>query len=77
MPKVPVVPAKDFLNYLLKYGCILISAEGSHFKVENPKNGERSVVPIHGKRDLDRGFFRAILKQLDIDIEDFVSFIQS
>jgi predicted RNA binding protein YcfA (HicA-like mRNA interferase family) len=34
MPKLPVISAKEFLRLLLKYGCIHISTEGSHFKKE-------------------------------------------
>jgi len=60
---------------LLRYGCVLVGSEGSHFKVENPDNGNRATVPVHGGRDLDKSFFKALLVQLGIDLGEFLKFI--
>ena len=38
MPKLPVIPAKEMLRLVLKYGCVLVSVKGSHFQIINPKN---------------------------------------
>lgn len=75
MPNMPVVTAKALLEYLLKYGCTLTSVKGSHFKVENTKNGRRAPIPVHGKRDISSSFSKSILNQLGIDIDDFIEFI--
>lgn len=76
MPKIPRVKAKDFFKYLLKYGCTEISINGSHHKIRNNKNNKISVVAIHSSEILFPAMFSAILKQLDIDIEDFIRFIE-
>jgi len=68
--------AKELLRLLLKYGCVHISTEGSHFKIENPKSSRRTIIPVHGNRDLGRGFLKRILEQLEIDADDFIDFIQ-
>jgi predicted RNA binding protein YcfA (HicA-like mRNA interferase family) len=73
MPKLPIISAKDFLRCVLRYGCILINIEGSHFKVENPKTGARATIPVHAGRDMDRGFMKKILTQLGIDEDDFIA----
>jgi len=73
MPNIPVVSAKEFLRMLLRYGCILISIQGSHFKVENPANKLRATVPVHANKDISKGFAKAILDQLDINVDDFFS----
>ena len=77
MPRLPVLPAKDILRLLIKYGCVLDSARGSHFKVRNLSNNKTTVIPIHGKKDLDKGFLADILSQLGIDVEEFLEFMQS
>ena len=76
MPRLPVIPSKEMLRLLEMYGCVRIKTEGSHFKVENPINGKRTVVPIHGNRDLGKGLFKRILDQLDIDVNEFLKIME-
>ena len=75
MSKPPVISAKDFYRWLIKYGCNPISSEGSHFKVDYPKTGKRTTIPIHGNKDIPVGFMKAILNQLGIDVDDFIKHI--
>ena len=75
MPKVPRIKAKDFFKYLLKYDCTAISIRGSHHKIKNNRNGKVSVVAIHSNEILYPAMFLAILKQLDIDSNAFIGFI--
>ena len=77
MPKIPIIKAKDFYKYLLKYGCEPISVRSSHFKLCNPKTGKPATVPIHGGKDLGKGLFADILSQLGIDIDDFLEFMEN
>lgn len=75
MPRLPRIKAKDFFKYLTKYDCTAKTINGSHHKIINNKNKKTSVVAIHSNEDLAVGLFEAILKQLDIDIKDFIKFI--
>lgn len=77
MPKIPIVKSKDFLKYLLKYNCTLVSVKGSHHKVLNLANNKISIVPVHSNKDLATGLFSKILKDLKIDIEDFLNFMKN
>ena len=77
MPKIPIIKAKDFYNYLVKYGCIEVSVRSSHHKIHNPKNGKTSVVAIHSGKDVERGSFSGVLRQLGIDVEEFIKFINN
>ena len=77
MPKIPVVKAKDFYKYILKYGCKSIGVTGSHHRVMNMRNNQVSVIAIHGGRDLAPPLFAKTLKDLDIDINDFLDFIKN
>ena len=75
MPSLPVIPAKDVLHHLLKYGCVLISVKGSHHKIENPINGKRAPIPVHSNKDMDRSLLKSLLTELGIDVDDFLDFI--
>mgnify|MGYP003304659588 CR=1 FL=1 len=75
MPKIPRIKAKDFFKYLKKFNCSEISVRGSHHKVRNDKNNKISVVAIHTNEIIAPGMFQAILKQLDIDINQFIELI--
>ena len=76
MPKIPRIKAKDFFKYLLKYGCTEVSINGSHHKIRNNKNNKISVIAIHSNEILYPGMFSEILQQLDINIEEFINFMQ-
>ena len=76
MPKIPIIRAKDFYRFLLKYGCEPVSVRGSHFKINNPATNLVSVVPIHGGRNISKGLFSDVVKELGIDIKDFLDFIE-
>ena len=77
MPKIPIIKTKDFYRYILKYNCELISITGSHHKVSNMRNNKTSVIAIHGGKDLRPSLFAKTLKDLDIDINDFLDFIEN
>ena len=77
MPRLPVVPGREVLRLLLRYGCELKSVRGSHHNLLNPGTNMSSTVPIHGNRDLDRAFFADILSQLGIDVGDFLDFMKN
>jgi len=74
MPKTPRIPAKDFFKYLKKYGCTATTINGSHHKVVY-KN-KVSVVAIHSNEILFPGMFIKILKQLEINVDEFIKFIE-
>jgi predicted RNA binding protein YcfA (HicA-like mRNA interferase family) len=69
---------KALHDMLLKYGCTHVrTAKGSHFIVENPANGKRAPVPVHAGKDLGKGLFATILRQLYIDANDFLEFMKN
>lgn len=75
MPKIPIVKSKEFFKYIIKFNCTEISIKGSHHKIRNNKNGKISVIAIHNNEDLYPSMFQAILKELDINIKEFIDFI--
>ena len=77
MPKIPIIKEKDFYKYILNYNCSLVKITGSHHKIKNNINNKVSVLPIHGSNDLKKGLFAKILKDLDIDIKEFLEFMKN
>lgn len=51
-------------RFLRKLGATFEPGKGGHLKVT--LNGRRSVLPMHGKKEIAKGTWRAILKQLGI-----------
>jgi len=75
MPRLPIIKSKEFYDSLIKYGCESGGIRGSHYKVINPQSNKTSVVPVHGGTDCKKGTFSGVLKQLEIDVNDFLHFI--
>jgi predicted RNA binding protein YcfA (HicA-like mRNA interferase family) len=48
-----------------------VHCRGGHLVVRNPITGKMSSVPQHGGKAVKKGTLGAILKQLEISIEDF------
>jgi len=77
MPKIPIIKAKDFFKYITKFNCTEISIRGSHHKVRNNVNGKISIIAIHNNEDLNQSMIKADLKQIGMDINDFIDFMEN
>jgi len=62
---------REFAKRLKALGCqeIKRKGKGSHRKWINPASGKGTVIPDWGGKDLKEGTLKAILKQLEIDME--------
>jgi mRNA interferase HicA len=61
--------AKELKKWLARQGCVFEGKRGGsgHLVVVNPKNGSRSELPIHSRRELGTGLVRTIKKQLGLE----------
>ena len=66
---------REVARKLSTLGCQEISRKsgGSHRKWLNPANGQATVVPDWGGRDLNLGTLRAAVRQLGLAWADFQS----
>ena len=70
MPKLPAVTPRRFVRALERLGFRLHRASrGSHLVYVHP-DGRRVVVPMHTGRDLPRGTLVAMLKDIDVTVEE-------
>lgn len=57
---------KDIINILEKHGWRILRINGSHHRMG--KNGLRTTVPVHSKRDIGKGLLAAIEKQTGVKL---------
>ncbi|HFE66467.1 MAG TPA: type II toxin-antitoxin system HicA family toxin [Chloroflexi bacterium] len=63
---------KEVTRRLRSLGCeFKRQADGSHEIWWHPGKRKFTVIPRHGGRDIPKGTLRAILRQLDIDPDEF------
>jgi len=70
MGKLPALKPKDVVKTLRKFGFEIKRQTGSHTRLIHP-NGKATTVALHN-RDLPKGTLRAILRQSEISLEEFV-----
>lgn len=54
--------SRQMLKLLQGNGFVIVSQNGSHVKLRNPKNNRQTILPLHSK-SLGEGLEQAILKQ--------------
>ena len=68
-PQLPVLTARELIAVLKKHGFVLDRQSGSH-AIFIHKDGRRTTVPIHGKRDIGKGLIRQIMKDTELSVDD-------
>ena len=62
--------AKNLIKILQKNGFAFKRSKGSHQVYYNENTNKTIIVPMHGKKDLPKGTFFAIIKQAGINKDD-------
>jgi len=75
MPKLPVVKASELLRTLLKAGFIKHHQVGSHIQLKHP-DGRRTTIPFHSNKEIRKGTLKAIINDLDINVEEFIKLLK-
>lgn len=70
-PHLPALTARELIAVLKKHGFELDRQSGSH-AIFIHKDGRRTTVPIHGKRDIGKGLLRQIMKDAELSIDDLI-----
>jgi predicted RNA binding protein YcfA (HicA-like mRNA interferase family) len=72
MSKLPVVKDRDVVRALKRLGFMEARQQGtSHLVLRHP-DGRMASVPMHPGRDVPRGTLRAILRDIEVPVEQFV-----
>jgi len=73
MSKLPSVSGQQVVAALQRVGFRVRRQHGSHIILRRDDPFAQTVVPAHPQ--LDRGTLRAILRQIDISVDEFVGLL--
>lgn len=71
MSKLPVVSAKELERILLKLGFIISRQKGSH-RFYKHSDGRYTTIPHHPGEDISRPLIRAILREIELDVDEYI-----
>ena len=71
MSKLPVVSAKELEKILLKLGFEITRQKGSHRFYKHP-DGRYTTIPHHPGEDISRPLIRAILREIELDVDEYI-----
>ncbi len=71
MSKLPVVSAKELEKILIKLGFEITRQKGSHRFYKHP-DGRYTTVPHHPGEDISHPLIRAILREIDLDVDEYI-----
>ncbi len=70
MSKLPSLSGRACIKALERAGFVMKRQEGSHVILRRAQPFAQLVVPDH--KELDRGTLRAIIRQADLTVEEFL-----
>jgi len=70
MKQLPQISGQDCIKALCRAGFFIKRQHGSHIILRRDKPFAQLVVPNH--KELDKGTLRAIIRQTDLSIEEFI-----
>jgi predicted RNA binding protein YcfA (HicA-like mRNA interferase family) len=71
MTRLPRLPGKDVVRILERLGFNVIRTRGSHTFLKHP-DGRTTVVPIHSGETIGPGLLRAIQRDVEMSVEEFL-----
>jgi len=73
MSRLPRISGKQAISALQKAGFTIIRQSGSHIVIKRSDPFAQLVIPNH--KELDTGTLRAIIRQADISVDDFIALL--
>ncbi len=74
MPRLPRLRGREVLAALRRAGFVVLRVKGSHHFLQHP-DGRRTVVPIHSGEIIGPGLFNKILKDIEVELEEFETWL--
>jgi predicted RNA binding protein YcfA (HicA-like mRNA interferase family) len=74
-PKLPRVDCRQVVRALERAGFEQRRQRGSHLHMRRDSDGKRVTVPVHQGRTIPAGTLRAILRDADISVEEFLQLL--
>jgi predicted RNA binding protein YcfA (HicA-like mRNA interferase family) len=74
MPRLPRLRGREVIAALRRGGFQVLRTKGSHHFMGHP-DGRRTVVPVHSGETIGPGLLSKILKDADMDAEEFAELL--
>ncbi len=71
MPKLPIINYKKLIKVLRNLDFFEHRQKGSHLIMKH-EDGRRVILSIHPGKDIPKGTLKAILKDIEISVDEFV-----
>ncbi|PIR58316.1 MAG: hypothetical protein COU70_01535 [Parcubacteria group bacterium CG10_big_fil_rev_8_21_14_0_10_35_15] len=71
MSKLNIISAKKMIKILYVLGFELVRSKGSHHFFIHKEDGKTTVIPVHNNEDLGSGILKNILRDIDLDVEEY------
>ena len=75
MPKLPSLTARKVIRALKRAGFVEDRQKGSHLILIHPGAKTRTVVPVHAGRTIKEPLLRAILRDAQLSVEEFIELL--
>jgi predicted RNA binding protein YcfA (HicA-like mRNA interferase family) len=75
MSKLPSLNARKVIRALRRAGFIEDRQKGSHLILIHPQTKARTVVPIHGGRTIKEPLLRAIVRDANLTVDEFIALL--
>lgn len=76
MSRLTLCTAIVLEKLLLRLGFLFKRQKGSH-RFYRHKNGKYTTVPFHGSKVIPRPLLRKILKQIDLEVDEYNDLLKS
>jgi predicted RNA binding protein YcfA (HicA-like mRNA interferase family) len=73
MSKLPQISGKNCIKALTKIGFLIKRQKGSHIILSRNEPFTEVVIPNH--KTLDKGTLRAIIRQANLDVDEFIQLL--
>ncbi len=72
--KLPLLSAEDLIKILSRMGFETVRQRGSHKRLKHA-DGRVTVVPVHSNTKIGRGLLRRILREIEVDRNEFLKYM--
>jgi len=75
MAKVPSLNARKVIRALKRVGFVEDRQKGSHLILIHPETSARTVVPVHAGRTIKESLLRAIVRDAQLTVDEFIELL--
>jgi predicted RNA binding protein YcfA (HicA-like mRNA interferase family) len=75
MSRLPSLTARKVIRALKRAGFVEDRQKGSHLVLIQPEMKARTVVPVHPGRTIKEPLLRAILRDANLSIDEFIELL--